>query len=78
MHLTNGGEMDQLTYVRGKLEEISKARGGVALVAHDTKIDRRTVRALLDPNHHANIGTINTLSAYFKKADKKAAKAGVQ
>lgn len=69
--------MEQLNYVRGKLEEISKTRGGVALVAHDTKIDRRTVRALLDPAHRANIGTINTLSAYFKKIDRKLAKEAV-
>lgn len=68
--------MDQITYVRARLEEMAKSRGGIALVAHDTLIDRRTVRAVLNPSHHANIGTINTLAAYFKKADKKLAKEG--
>ena len=66
--------MDQITYVRGKLEEISKWRGGIARVAQATSIDRRTVRALMDPAHRANIGTINTLESYFRKADRRAAK----
>lgn len=66
--------MDSITYVRGKLEEVARTRGGVALVASKTKIDRRTVRAVLDPAHRPNIGTITTLDVYFRKEAKKQAK----
>lgn len=63
--------MNQQEYVRGKVAEASKARGGIARIAREAKIDQRTVRALLKETHVTHISTLNTLEAYFRKSGRK-------
>lgn len=66
--------MDQQQYVRSKIAEVAETRGGIALVASETKTDQRTIRAILSEKHRTNMKTLCTLADYFKKADKRAAK----
>lgn len=64
--------MSDVLYVRGKLEEARKERGRIAIVARETCTDRRTVLAILGNRREPQAATIDKLSAYFKKADRRA------
>lgn len=59
-------------YVRGKLADMRKVRGGIAEVVRAVEIDRRTLDKLSDESHTPHITTVSKLCAYFKKADRRA------
>lgn len=56
---------EQIKYVRAKLGEASKVRGGIAKIARAVDLDRRTVRAVLNTEHSPNVATVDKLVVYF-------------
>lgn len=57
--------LEQIIYVRGKLNETRKHRGGIAKLSRAVELDRRTVLSVLDTEHNPNAETIEKLLVYF-------------
>lgn len=67
---------EQLQELQRRLFAAKEQRGRLTEIAAGAGITYRTLYAVMQPDCKPSAATVDKLSAYFKKADKKLAKGG--
>lgn len=62
---------EQLQYIQERLAEAKKQRGRLTQIAGDTGISYRTIYGAMQADASPSAPTLDTLTAYFKKLDRK-------
>lgn len=63
---------EELKRVRDRLRKENQTRGRLAEVARATGVSPRTLYNVVHSEQNLHLATLDKLSAFFKKADKKA------
>lgn len=65
---------DQVAQLAARLKTEGEIHGRITQIAKESKVTSRTLHKIIK-GHSPNIGTLDKLEAFFKKADRRAAKA---